>query len=471
MGVRAALLRARAALLGISTYEQPRGPTFGPSEAQLDALRRVLGGNLQPIPVARPRWYLADLETAIHLANMGDLSWAAELMAMARSDGILSGVLSTRTAGLVRLPKRFRGDPDMVAALELGHAKPRSDFDEMFPPSELATLAADGVLLGVGVGELVPVVGRAFPVFCRLDPQFLQYRWNEARWYYNSNVGPIPITPGDGRWILHTPGGRTAPWLNGLWRAIGRAYIRKDHAALYKDEWEAKLANPARVAYAPSGSVEAQKETFFQQVMAWGVNTVFSLTPGYEIKLVESNGRGYDSFNKTIDAQNAEMIICVAGQTVTTDGGAGFQNSDIHSAIRSDLIQATGDGLAHTINTQGLPAYVEATYGADALDECPVMEWDTTPPADRGSEAQGLVTIAQAVSQLTEALRVHGRELDVDALAQRFAIPLRGAAVVEAALEVATGDDDDADQTLELDPEAVEACRRGLGLVDVREAA
>jgi len=419
-------MRASAALLGISTYEPPGDEAMGPSVEQIERIRRVLGGNLQPIPVARPRWYLADLETAVYLANQGDLSWAAELMSTARSDGVLSGVLSTRTGGLVRLPKRFRGDPEIIAALELGHDVARSVFDEMFPASELATFAADGLLLGVAIGELVPVVGRDYPVFCRLDPQFLMYRWNESRWYFRSNAGPLPITPGDGRWILHTPGGRTAPWQNALWRAVGRAYIRKDHASLYKDEWEAKLANPARVAYAPSGSVEAQKETFFRQVMAWGVNTVFGLTPGYEIKLLESNGRGYESFLKTIADQNAEMTICVAGQTVTTTGGAGFQNSDIHATIRSDLIQSTAGDLAHTLNTQGIPAFVESRYGADALERSPVVEWDTTPPSDRNVEAQGIVTIAQGIEQLTTALAAHGRELDIDALAQRFALPLRG---------------------------------------------
>lgn len=426
MGARERLLRASAALLGISAYEAPGSEVIGASEEAVERIRRMQGGNIQPIPHARPRWYLADLESAVFMANQGDLSLAAQLMATARTDGVLAGVLSTRTGGLVRLPKRFRGDPEIVSALELGHDKPRSVFDEMFPPSDLATLAADGELIGVGIGELVPVRGRDYPVFCRLDPQFLRYQWNENRWYFQSAAGPIPITPGDGRWILHTPGGRTAPWQHGLWRSVGRAYIRKDHAALYKDEWEAKLANPARVAYAPTGSVEAQRSSFFEQVMAWGVNTVFGLTPGYEVKLLESNGIGYQSFLKTIADQNQELIIAVAGQTVTTDGGAGFQNSDIHRSIRADLIKATADSLAFTINTQGLPAFVESRWGIDALDRCPVVEWDVTPPKDRAAEAQALVTVAQAITQLTEALNAHGRTLDVDQLVQRFAIPLRG---------------------------------------------
>lgn len=390
-------------------------------------MRRTLGGQLVPPSRTRPRWFLADLEAAEYAADNGDLSSAAALMQAARKDGVLAGVLSTRTAGLVRLPKRFVGDGDITRELDVGGETTRSVFDEMFPPAELALLAADGETLGVGVAELLPVEGRVHPVMVRLDPRFLSFVWSENRWYYNAVTGRLPITPGDGNWILHIPGGRISPWNNGLWRCLGRAYIRKEHAALHKDNWEAKLANPARVAVAPQGATEAQKDGFFRQVMAWGVNSVFGMIPGYDVKLLESNGRGWESFNKTIEDQNNEFVIAIAGQTVTVDGGAGFQNSDIHKTIRADLIKSTADALAHTINTQGLPVFVALKYGVEAIDARPVvMSWDVTPPKDRNSEATSMVTLGTAIQQLGDALRAHGRDLDVGAMCERFAVPVLG---------------------------------------------
>jgi len=269
------------------------------------------------------------------------------------------------------------------------------------------------------------VEARSYPVFVRLDPQYLTYRWQEDRWYYQSVIGLLPITPGDGRWVLHTPGGRQAPWQAGLWRCLARAAIRKDHAALGLDSWESKLANPARVAIAPQGAAEAHKQSWFQKVMAWGRNTVFGLTPGYDVKILESNGRGFQSFRDTIAAQNEEMIIAVAGQTVTTDGGAGFSNADVHKSIRSDLIQATAQGLAYTINTQGLPAYVAHVFGENRLGECPVVEWDTKPPKDQTAAAAALSMAGQAITQVREALRADGLELDTRALCAQYGIPLR----------------------------------------------
>lgn len=426
------LSRARDVLLGISTYQPPK-PAYDAEweldSAQVEKLRKLFGGNIAQPAISRSRWYLADIETAEHLADNGRMALVGQLMSWARRDGVLAGVLSTRTDGLVRLPKHFRGDADVVAALEVGHDTAsgdsvRSIFDEMCPPSELALLAGDGETCGVGVAELVPVEGRDFPVLVRLDPQFLEYQWVENRWYYRSTVGRLPITPGDGRWVLHIPGGRVAPWQSAKWRCLAQAIIRKTLAQWNKDAWENKLAHPARVAVSPQGGSEPQSQAWFRAVMAWGVNTVFGVRPGYDVKLIESNGRGFDSFNRTIEQANREVIVSIAGQEVTVDGGSGFINSDLFKTIRSDLIQSTADQLAYTLNTQVIPVFVAMRWGVEhVLSKACVMNWDVTPPKDRNSEASSLGTAAQAITQLTEALKPHGMQLDVAQLCLRFSIP------------------------------------------------
>src|SRR5690606_24183216 len=140
---------------------------------------------------------------------------------------------------------------------------------------------------------------------------------------------------------------------------------------------------------------------------------------------LESNGRGADSFRETIKEQNEEMIVAVAGQVVTTTGGTGFANADVHKSIRADLIKATADDLAYTINTQVLPMWIVERFGEDALTEGATVEWDVTPPKDKSTEASALVTTANALTLLTEALDPHGYELDVEAIASRFGVPLK----------------------------------------------
>lgn len=412
-----------SALLGVSAYSPPPSNLPSLDDAQIEKLRESLGGQLSPLPLTRTRWYLADLEAAIRAADVGDLSMAAQLSRSMRRDGVLAGLLSTRAGGLVRLPKRFTGADEIVRALE-GRDGVRSVFDDMFPASELELLAGDGDVLGIGVAELVPVAGRAYPVLVRLDPEWLRYRWSENRWYYLSIAGPIPITPGDGRWVLHTAGGRMSPWQKGLWSSLGRSWINKEHANLHLANWEAKLANPARVAVAPNGATESQRFGFLKNVIAWGINTCFELPPGYDIRILESNGRGFESFGATITRSDQEFMIAICGQVVTVTGGTGFANADIHKSIRADLIKASADSLAYTLNTQAIPAWVIDNFGEEALDQTPIVEWDTTPPKDLKADADAIGALGDALTKVNEALSPYSLRVDAEELASRFGVPL-----------------------------------------------
>lgn len=386
---------------------------------------------------AQTQWLQSDIATAILLADSGDLSMAARLARSMRRDATYAGVLSTRCGGLTRLPKIYRGTPDVLADLDCPEGP--GLFDRVHSPKELELLDADGVALGVGVGEYLYFEGVDEPTFVRLDPEFLRYRWYDDRWFYVATGGWLPITPGDGRWVLHMPGGYTQPWTNALWPSLGRAFVAKEHAIMYRENYSGGLANPARVAISPQGASEGLKQSFFQKVMAWRLNAVFGLPPGYDVKLLESNGRGYDVFTQTIQSSDREFMVGVSGQTVSTDGGAGFQNSDIHATIRSDLIQGDGDGLASTMNTQGLRPLINRLYGGGARG---MVAWDTRPPADRKAEAEAIGAAADAIDKANAALAPYGMRIDAREMATRFKIPytIIGAELPPAALAPSAAD-------------------------------
>lgn len=447
-----------AALLGVSTYQSApgNGPTLGDATIE-DALESTQG-QLTPLPQTRLRWYIADLESAIHQADVGNLQMAGELWAAMKRDGTLSGILSTLVSGLVHLPRRMSGRADIVAELE-GRDGVTERYDAMFPPSELEKVAEDGIGMGVAVGYFAPVAGRSYPVLVRLDPRWLQYRWQENRWYYTSVVGSLPITPGDGRWLLWTFGARTAPWQSGAWYSLGIAWVNKQHAMLHKANWEAKLANPARVAVMPQGASEAQKQSWFSRVMAWGANSVFGAPPGYDVKLIESNGRGYESFDTTIERSDREFMIGIAGQVITTTGGTGFSNMDLYRSIRADLIQSTERKLAYGINTQGLPQYVVTHHGEDALNETAIVKYDTTPPKDLKEDAAAQTQLGTAISTANEALSPYGLRVDVKPLAARTGLPLEridGTSLADDAADAAPGEVVDQEDTVARDEEDAE---------------
>lgn len=414
-------------LLGISAFERPLSYGVSLTSAAVTRLRKMMGGQLQPRTRSGSRWLLADVEQAERDADAGNLARAVRIMRSAHGDGVYKGISSTRFDGLVQLPKTFAGRADILERLTSQNDLQRSVFEEMCPSTELALLNRDGREMGVAIGELVPVEGRAHPLLVRLDPEFLWYRHDENRWYFRSIAGLLPITPGDGRWVLHMPGGRLNPWLHGLWRSITPSHVRKESASSLRDEWEAKLANAARVAKTPPGASQEQAQEYLEQVASWGADTVFALPPGYSLELLEGKGEGAQSFRETIKEQNDNFKIAVTGNTVLADGASGFVNTDIFKSIRSDLVQGDGDALAHTVNTQILPPWIAAEFGEGAIDDGARMGWDTKPPKDRNAEAQVFVTAANAVKGLVEAATLGGEAdaIDVRAILERYGVPLK----------------------------------------------
>jgi Protein of unknown function (DUF935) len=395
----------------------PRGVVLPPPQLARGN-RKDSRPNPMPPVFSITRWQLSDLERALQLADTGDLSLAAQLWKACRRDGFIAGLLSTRCDALVQLPRRFSGENS-------GLALTASDkFFTFCPSHELSMMVSDGIGLGVAVAERVLERGADVGVLRRLDPQFLVYRWNEHRWYYRTLSGFEPIVPGDGRWVLHVPGGAVTPWQNSAWFALGRAYISKEHAFYLRENYSTKLANAARVAYSPQAATEDQRRGFFSRLANWGANPVFDLPPGWEVKLLESNGRGYEVFQDTIETANKEAMVTITGNTVTTDGGAGFQNSAIHATIRSDIIQSDGDGVAQTVNEQVLPHWANETNGFWGVLKCPSLKWDTTPTKDQASEANTIGALGNSVKAANEALAPAGLRVDTRELCIRYGIPV-----------------------------------------------
>jgi hypothetical protein len=412
---------AAKALLGLSAYTGAvKANGLALDDDSVTRIRESMGGSLQPLTITPTRWYLSDLERASQQADVGHMMVIGQLAVAMQADGMIKGLTQTRTSGLVSLPKRYRGRQDIIEALS-AETTTRSVFDEMMPPHELARMAADEMICGICVGVLDPVIGRSYPVLQRLDPRFLQYRDSEGRWYYQSKAGSLPITPGDGRWVLSPTS--YSPWQHGLWPSLGSAFIYKYHAKNSRGNFSSKLANPARMAYAPSAATEEQRLGFLASVIRWSINSVFEMPPGWDVKILESNGRGWEVFGKEIDTSDLEIMIALAGQTVTTDGGAGFSNADIHQLIRADLIKQTADSLAHMVNTQILPPWVWSAFGEDALAETARVEWVTAPMGDRKVEAETLSAAGDAIDKCRAVLAKAGIKLDVTEMIQRFGMP------------------------------------------------
>jgi hypothetical protein len=380
----------------------------------------MLGGNLQTLSATRLEWMLEDVDNASQAADWGDLEPAAQLCRAMRRDPIISGLQTTKNGGVMRLPKIWSGPEEVVNALELPNGAQKT-FDLLCPPQELKQMADDADFLCVSLGEIVPVQGRPYGVLERKDPKDLFYLWPFGCWILRTSGGVVPITPGDGTWVLHLSGPRVAPWQYGKWHSAGRTWVRKDSNQALKDNWAFHLANAARVAVSPQGASENLRSNWFQQVAMWGINSVFSVTPGYDVKMIESNGRGWEGFDSSVKECNEAFMIQFAGQLVSVTGGTGFSSEDLYASIRYDLIEDTAVPLAHTISTQVLPWFTHWMF-PDIVDESPGYRYDVRRPTDLSAEASIYTAIGSGMTQLQEAANRAGLDVDVAKVFSHFGL-------------------------------------------------
>jgi phage gp29-like protein len=330
-------------------------------------------------------WTNADLKTARYLADGGTLSYAAELVDELRADSRVAGVLPQRVNGLLGLQLTFEASGDgrrrgrAVRALEADE-----DWWQIAPEHELADLQTWGLLLGVGLAELVWTTnerGRAIPRLKVWDPRWLRYEWTTRRWLLRTDdQGDIEIVPGGGKWVIYTPYGASRPWAKGLWRALARWWLLKTFAL---DDWARHgemHGSPIRVGLAPEGSQPEDREKFAADLAEIGRDTSIVPPPGYTMELLEAEAKTWEQFPKQIETANAELSILLVGQNLTSEvTGGSFAAAKIHENVRDDLVRFDAEALATCLNEQVLRWWAEFNFGDARL--APWPNWDTAPPA------------------------------------------------------------------------------------------
>lgn len=445
-----------AALRGISTFSPPPMPGPALADENVHAARRAMGGSLEVLPSVRLRWYPPDIERAQLAARDGNLEMIGQLSESMNLDGVIRGLTDARTS-VVNFPKRFYGSREVVTTLQAKLSSDRSVFDEMIPATESRLMVGDGIKCGVAIGEMVPVEGRSFPVLVRRYPQNLWYLWSRDQWYYRSIAGNIPIRPGEpdangNLWVLHLPGGRLAPWNSGLWNTLGRSYINKTQSVFARQAYEMRHSQPARVAVGAMGATQEEREGMIAWLIRWAMNAAVVLPQGWDLKLVESNGQGIKVYNEAIATSDKEIATALCGSATMLEGTVGFGNIDVFKVVTDDLIKSTADGWTHTINTQILPAFIGLRWGVEALDNATTVEIDVKKPTDRTSEATSMVSLANAIKGLVEAIALgqtaaaskNPIAVNVPELLEAFGVPTVPAPAIGLALPQTTEPGSDA---------------------------
>ncbi len=408
---------------------------------QLDPYRSQRQRVAQPQRVrARLNWKPRDIQDALASADGGSLAMAAELCERLMTDPVISGVLSTRTLGMLGLPLALEGDEQQVAALSGTHgidSDTDGDWHTLHPENESAQIVGWGIVLGVGLGQRVPLPrapgARQLHRLRCWHPRDL--RWEELqpddprrengqsiRWLVRVHGGlEQEITPGDGEWVLYLPYGSQRPWALATWRALAFAWILKVFAVLDRARHLEVLGSPIRKGKAPPGATEAGRTKWQGELRNLSRDSAVVLPDGYDIELLEATGNSWEMYTSQISWADTAFAITLAGQSVTTNGSTGFSDGKTQDGIRRELIRFTSKTWAVCLRGQSLRPWAEVNFGTK---NAPLPKWDAESSEDRLARARSMISLGEAVQRLNDAFAASGKRVDTDTLAQQYGLPM-----------------------------------------------
>lgn len=398
-------------------------------------------------------WSPSAARTALVQLQRGDFSLAAALADAALGDDRVQAVIGTRVNGLLGLPLEFEPADDSARAAEIATLL-EEDWWRFAPEPELREWLSYALLVGACAAELVwDVSGRALPRLKVWHPSSLR-RSDTGQWSVRlANGKELPITPGDGKWVLLSPYGQRRAGTHALIRALALPWLSKNFAVSDWNTYSEVHGRPTKVGRHPAAASEAEKTQFLTDLRGLASSAAVVVPEGWTLELLEAKVGSGEVFGKLIDWADKAIAVAVLGQNLTTDvEGGSLAAARVHENVRQDLLDSDAETLSTTMREQVLVWWAEFNFAA--RDLAPWPDWDASPPADQAQEATAWKTRAEALQGLAALQAQVPLPIDWRAVADHLGVPLRDGADVPdgpaappvdedftASVRLASGDD------------------------------
>lgn len=378
-------------------------------------------------------WTLDLIRQAEVTADTGTLRWAAELCdAICADDRAKAARL--QLSGLFGLPLAFEDGVGRLRRRARRAIEVEEDWWSAFSDETLLDLLMWGVVLGVGLARITWVEerGRVVPRLEVWHPRALRWDPWTSTWRVRLFDGSeIPITPGDGTWVLYTPQAENEPWKHGAWKPIARWWRAKRYAM---GDWgrHSEQASGLKVATTEDGTDE-DRTRIATDLSGAGSDVAMALPPGWDMKQLSVAASTVDVFDRLIDAADDATTISFLGQNLTTEvKGGSYSATSVHETVSRSVLRALASSLAGTLRAQVLVPWAIFNFGA--VDVAPWPAWDLSPPTDRKQDTE----ILEGRTRVAVAVAGQGAPVDWRKFAEAAEIPLLATPTAPAALSAAT---------------------------------
>lgn len=412
----------------------PNDPAWQPpKDPALTARAGVIAREIPQVTTIT-HWSWPQVLSSLDDLRVGIFDRPAQLVEMVLWDSRVQAAMGSRTGGLLGRPVKI--EPSKVARVKGSRAAQEvaDAWSDAWPTiskeSSIAQLHSWGVMM-FGLAQLLwDTSGSVWvPHVVPFHPRYTYYQFVFRKLIAITLDGQMPVTPGDGQWVLHAPYGEHRGFMRGALPALARPWWLRSQSfrdlARYSERhgfpvWKAKVpaaADPRQIAALRNALVNAGQESVLE--LPQGVDGVNS----YDVEYLEAHDASWEVFIQGIAKCDTDISLTLLGQNLTTEVKEGsFAAARMHGDVRQAFIEFDDRAMSQTIYTQIARPFAAINFGDPDL--APWTSREIMPYEDNATQAATFSAFASALKSLRDA----GFELDKpERLAWSMGINLRAA--------------------------------------------
>lgn len=397
-------------------------------------------------------WRFEDMEMVWESAEIGTMLPLARMVEAMRSEAIISGLMGARSSFITKpvtwsgdpwLADWLRGKPALYVNGQMAEREQPSRFLLMAPDAALFDLLWTGTLAGAAAAELVddPVLG--LPVAQTRDLHRVRYDWGTRQWKYLGETEEYVIEPGNGRWIFFMPYATHRPWRSGSWLPLALAFVVMMTATYDAGRFQATNADPLKHVSVDQNVPPEEVDKLLEFVQLWWERNPRIVLPyGAKAGIVESNGQGYQIYEKQRTWAKQQINFTLRGSTATSGDQEGiFNDPEEAYEVAEQLVQQSANALAKCLNEQLVAPTLRRFGLIQRRAEAPTLAWDTRSPTRKVKEAAAVGQVCDVVTKLDALGKPRGRMVDIDDFFQRAGLTVKWLEISSEAAQIEPGSD------------------------------
>lgn len=389
-------------------FQPPREKLGDPSA--LKARARIIYREVPNVGV-QLGWSPKQIRQALADLAIGVFDFADQLDDTICGDSRVQSAMQSRSGALLSKPVLFK-EPKRHSDQKLAR-RCRRVFEEHWHSfdSEAAVLylIEKAASLGFAYSQIIwDTTGKyLLPYVQNFSARYGYYHWTDRVHIAVTQDGPVPITPGDGKWVLHAPYGAYRGWFKGALRAVAMWVLARQYALRDWSRYSERHGYPALLADTPFGADPDDIDSFTTSLSNFGQENTIQL-PGspspaefgkYDVRYLEASDRNWQTFKELISQCNEEITLSYLGQNLTTQVEEGsFAAARVHAHVLQTIVEREARALQRTVYTQIARPFAALNFGDPDL--APQVVWNVQPVEDLNVKARSFQSLAMAVYQL-----------------------------------------------------------------------